>query len=116
MAQYPYGSPLAPAAPTLNGGAILHTVKKMHLLVDSSMESEAVATGKAGLSHTSQVKGACVVLSPDRAERRRAGLESATFEGFWPFCALGPVSVSAARQKARCARAYRPERSRAGKK
>ena len=33
---------------TLNGGAIAHTCKMMHLLVDSSMESEAVATGKAG--------------------------------------------------------------------
>ena len=33
---------------TLNGGAISHGVKMMHLLVDSSMESEAVATGKAG--------------------------------------------------------------------
>ena len=33
---------------TLNGGAIAHVSKRMHLIVDSSMESEAVATGKAG--------------------------------------------------------------------
>ena len=33
---------------TLNGGAVLHVCKKMHLIVDSSMESEALATGKAG--------------------------------------------------------------------
>merc|ERR1712185_641894 len=33
---------------TLYGGAVAHSVKKMHLIVDSSMESEAVATGKAG--------------------------------------------------------------------
>ena len=33
---------------TFNGGAVAHLVKKMHLIVDSSMESEAVATGKAG--------------------------------------------------------------------
>ena len=33
---------------TYGGGAILHTVKLMHLIVDSSMESEAVATAKAG--------------------------------------------------------------------
>ena len=33
---------------TLNGGAIVHICKKMHLIVDSSMESEALASGKAG--------------------------------------------------------------------
>ena len=30
------------------GGCVAHLVKKMHLIVDSSMESEAVATGKCG--------------------------------------------------------------------
>ena len=47
-----------------------------------------------------------VGLSPDtavpvagRAGRLVSGVGSAIFEGFWPFCALGPVSVSAARQK-----------------
>ena len=33
---------------TFNGGAVLHTAKNMHLIVDSSTEAEAVATGKAG--------------------------------------------------------------------
>ena len=33
---------------TYNGGAVAHPVKKMHLILDSSMESEAVATGKCG--------------------------------------------------------------------
>ena len=31
-----------------HGGCVAHLVKKMHLIVDSSMESEAVATGKCG--------------------------------------------------------------------
>jgi hypothetical protein len=30
------------------GGSVAHLVKKMHLIVDSSMESEAIATGKCG--------------------------------------------------------------------
>ena len=33
---------------TLYGGCIAHLLKRMHLLVDSSMESEAVASAKAG--------------------------------------------------------------------
>ena len=33
---------------TYCGGGVAHLVKKMHLIVDSSMESEAVATGKCG--------------------------------------------------------------------
>ena len=33
---------------TYGGGAVVHTAKLMHLIVDSSMESEAVATAKAG--------------------------------------------------------------------
>ena len=33
---------------TLHGGAIAHSAKMMHLILDSSTESEAVATSKVG--------------------------------------------------------------------
>ena len=33
---------------TLNGASVLHTAKLLNLIVDSSMESEAIATSKAG--------------------------------------------------------------------
>ena len=33
---------------TLGGGAVAHVCKRMHLILDSSMEAEAVATGKCG--------------------------------------------------------------------
>ena len=35
---------------TYYGGAVLHTTKKIHLIIDSSTEAEAIATSKAGES------------------------------------------------------------------
>jgi hypothetical protein len=48
---------------TMHGASIAHGVKKMHLIVDSSMESEAVGTGKAGelIAYAREVmRGLCI--------------------------------------------------------